>query len=485
MKILVGGIYHESHSFSPLPTDLDVFRQTLLLEGDEVLEKLSGTTSEMGGFIEGGKQFGFELVPTIWAWGVSAGPVQQSTLNCLLELVQRRVHREEGIDGVLFALHGALIGETELDGDGAILAALRNLVGKSIPIAVTVDLHANISARMVELADIIVGYDSYPHVDQVERGLEAAELLARTLNGEIKPVMALEKPPMILVPQKQFTSAYPMSELIKLAHEYEREVLSVTISGGFAYSDVPEIGLSVLVITDDQPELARRRAKQIADRAWELREDFLPQLPTVEDAVSRAIQSDEWPVILADVGDNIGAGTPGDGTVILQELIDRKARGAVVILADSEAVAQAIEAGVGQEVTLGVGGKSDSYHGKPIRLTARVRLVSDGVFVNRGHMRDGITENMGRTVVLDSDEIKVVLTEVKMPPWNLEQLRSVGITPEREKIIVLKSAVAFRAAYEPIAQEIIEVNSPGLSSLDLSQFSYKNVRRPIFPLDEF
>jgi microcystin degradation protein MlrC len=485
MKILVGGIYHESHSFSPLPTDLDVFRQTLLLEGDEVLEKLSGTTSEMGGFIEGGKQFGFELVPTIWAWGVSAGPVQQSTLNCLLELVQRRVHREEGIDGVLFALHGALIGETELDGDGAILAALRKLVGKSIPIAVTVDLHANISARMVELADIIVGYDSYPHVDQVERGLEAAELLARTLNGEIKPVMALEKPPMILVPQKQFTSAYPMSELIKLAHEYEREVLSVTISGGFAYADVPEIGLSVLVITDDQPELARRRAKQIADRAWELREDFLPQLPTVEDAVSRAIQSDEWPVILADVGDNIGAGTPGDGTVILRELIDRKARGAVVILADSEAVAQAIEAGVGQEVTLGVGGKSDSYHGKPIRLTARVRLVSDGVFVNRGHMRAGITENMGRTVVLDSDEIKVVLTEVKMPPWNLEQLRSVGITPEREKIIVLKSAVAFRAAYEPIAQEIIEVNSPGLSSLDLSQFGYKNVRRPIFPLDEF
>ena len=485
MKILVGGIYHKSHSFSHLPTDLELFRQALLLEGEEVIEKLRGTTSEMAGFIEGGERFGFELVPTVWAWAVSTGPVRQSTLDYLLEIVRRRIVGEAGICGILFALHGALVAETALDGDGAILAALRNLVGEDIPIVATVDLHANISAQMVEHADAIVGYDTYPHVDQVERGLEAAQLMVRTLRGEIKPVMVLEKPPMILVPQKQITNAYPMSELLKMAHEYEREVLSVTISGGFAYSDVPEIGFSTLVITDRQPELASQRAKAIAQRAWELREDFLPKLPAVHEAVSRAIKSERWPVVLADVGDNIGAGTPGDSTFILRELIAQKARGAVVILADAQAVAQSLEAGVGQEVTLEVGGKSDSYHGEPIRLRGLVKLISDGIFVNRGHMRDGITENMGRTVVLESDGIKIILTEIKMPPFNLEQLRSTGIIPEREKIIVLKSAVAFRAAYEPIAQEIIEVNSPGLSSLDLSQFNYKNIRRPIFPLDEF
>jgi microcystin degradation protein MlrC len=485
MKILVGGIYHESHSFSHLLTDLELFKQTSLLEGEEVIEKLRGTTSEMAGFIEGGERFGFELVPSVWAWGVATGPVRQSTLDYLLELVRRRIAEEEEICGILFALHGALVGETVLDGDGSILAALRNLVGKEIPIVATVDLHANISAQMVEQADAIVGYDTYPHVDQVERGVEAAELLARIINGDIKPVMALEKPSMILVPQKQLTSAYPMSELLKMAHKYEREVLSVTVSGGFAYSDVPEIGLSILVITDNQPELARQRAKEIAQHAWELREDFLPKLPTIQEAVSRAIESKRWPVVLADVGDNIGAGTPGDGTFILRELIAQRARGAVVILADQQAVAQTLEADVGQQVTLDVGGKSDSYHGEPIRLTGRLKLISDGIFVNRGHMRDGITENMGRTVVLESDSNKIVLTEIKMPPWNLEQLRSIGITPEQEKIIVLKSAVAFRAAYESIAQEIIEVNSPGLSSLDLSQFNYKNIRRPIFPLDQF
>jgi len=485
MKILVGGIYHESHSFSHLPTDLELFKQGLLLEGEDVVEKLRGTTSEMAGFIEGAQRLGFELVPTVWAWGVSTGPVRQSALNYLLGLVRRKIVEGPGIDGILFALHGALVGETVLDGDGAILAALRNLVGEEIPIVATVDLHANISAQMVEYADAIVGYDTYPHVDQVERGLEAAELIVRTLRGEIKPVMALEKPPMILVPQKQFTGAYPMSELLKMAHEYEREVLSVTIAGGFAYSDVPEIGLSILVITDNQPEIARQRAKEIARHAWELRNDFLPpKLPGVQEAVSRAIKSERWPVVLADVGDNIGAGTPGDGTFILRELIAQKARDAVVILADPQAVARAIESGVGQETTLSVGGKSDSYHGEPVRLAGRVKLISDGIFVNRGHMRDGITENMGRTVLLESDGIKIVITEIKMPPWNLEQLRSIGITPEREKIIVLKSAVAFRAAYEPIAQEIIEVNSSGLSSLDLSQFNYRNIRRPIFPLDE-
>jgi len=268
-----------------------------------------------------------------------------------------------------------------------------------------------------------------------------------------------------------------------LAHEAEREVLSVTVSGGFAYSDVPEMGPSVLVVGDNQPELARSWAKTISRRMWELREEFSPQLPGVREAVERALKGERWPIILADVGDNIGAGTPGDGTFILRELFQQGAEGAVVIITDPEAVARSIEAGVGQAVALQVGGKCDSYHGEPVHIQGRVRLISDGVFCNRGHMRDGIVENMGRTVVVESLGVRLVLTEIKMPPWNLEQLRSVGISPEHVKIIALKSAVAFCAAFEPIAAEIIEVNSPGLSSVDLSHFDYQHIRRPLYPLD--
>jgi microcystin degradation protein MlrC len=485
MRILVGGIYHESHSFSNVPTDIEAFKKVLLLEADESVEKLRGTTSEMAGFIEGAEKFAFEMIPTLWAWGVSTGPVQSDTLDYLLDVVRQSLGKTGKVDGVLFALHGAMVAENAPDGDGYILSRLRELVGAEIPIVITLDLHANISKQMVEIADAIVGYDTYPHVDQVERGLEAAELLVKIIRGEIKPEMALEKPAIVSVPHKQLTDAQPMKELLAIAHRVESEdkVLSVTIAGGFAYSDVPEIGMSVIVITDNDSELARKYAKQIARRVSELKEDFAVNLPDVSEAVRRAIESNHHPVILADVGDNIGAGTPGDSTFILRELFEQQAAGAVVIIADEASVEKAIKAGVGQTVELLVGGKTDEFHGEPVRLTGRVKLISDGVFRNRGHMRDGIVENMGRTAVIESEGVKIVLTEIKMPPWNLEQLRSVGISPENEKIIALKSAVAFRAAYESVAGEIIEVNSPGLSSVDLGQFDYKHIRRSLYPFD--
>lgn len=277
-----------------------------------------------------------------------------------------------------------------------------------------------------------------------------------------------------------------MSQLISLAHkaENENDVLSVTVAGGFAYSDVPEIGPSIVVVTNNDPAGAAKHARYISDRFESLREEFTPRLPGVSEAVARAVESGNHPVILADVGDNIGAGTPGDSTFILKELLDRNAESAVVIIADPESVAASIAAGAGQTVRLHVGGKTDRFHGDPVEVAASVKLISDGRFQNRGHMRDGIVEEMGRTAVVESEGIKIVLTERKMPPWNLEQLRSVGIAPEHEKIIALKSAVAFRAAYEPIAGEIIEVNSPGLSSVDLTQFNYRNVRRGMFPFEK-
>lgn len=483
MKIVVGGIYHETHSFSNVPTDIESFRKVQLLQGREVVDRLRDTTSEMAGFLSAADRLGFEAVPALWAWGVSSGPVKKETLDHFLDAIAERVRAAENVDGVLFALHGACVAEHDRDGDGYILSRLRALVGDAIPIAVTLDLHANISQRMVDLADVVVGYDTYPHVDQVERGIEAGELLVRIIKGEIQPVMRLEKPPMLIVPQQQFTSVYPMSDVLDLARKHEQRVLSITVSGGFAYSDTEETGPGVLVVTNNQPELAQEIANKISTHMWELRQSFLPNLPAVAEAVSRSIASASGPVILADVGDNIGAGTPGDGTALLRELIEQGAQDAVVTIADAEAVRLAIQAGVGSTVDLEIGGKCDDLHGAPFNLRCYVKLISDGVFVNRGHMRDGITENMGKTVVVVVNGIKIVLTEIKMPPWNLEQLRSVGIAPEREKIIVVKSAIAFRAAYEPIAREIIAVNSPGLSTVDLERFPYQHIKRPIFPLD--
>lgn len=456
------------------------------MEGPESIDQLRGTTSEMAGFIQGAEKFGFEMIPTLWAWGLSTAPVEASALEYFIGIVRDAFENGGEIDGILFALHGAMVAEQALDGDGYVLSKFREFAGVDIPIVITLDLHANISDLMIEKANAIIGYDTYPHVDQVERGLEAAEILVRTVRNEIKPVMAISKPAMIVVPNVQLTDCDPMKQLISLANEIEEKegVLSVTVAGGFAYSDVPEIGPSVVVVTDNDLPAAEDHARRIADRFEDLKADFTPQLPDVVTSVQKAILSRSFPVILADVGDNIGAGTPGDSTFILQELLEQKADSAVVIIADPGSVDRAIDAGIGQLIDLVIGGKTDKFHGNPVAVRVRVKLISDGVFQNRGHMRDGITEDMGRTAVVDAEGIKIVLTEKKMPPWNLEQLRSVGITPESEKIIVLKSAVAFRAAYEPIASDIIEVNSPGLSSIDLAQFDFKNIRRPIFPLDD-
>lgn len=485
MKILVGGIYHESNSFSNIPTDIDSFKSVIYLEGPRSIEDMRGTTSEMAGFIRAAEELGFEMVPTLWAWGVSTGPVQAAALDEMIGIVRTAFEKNGDIDGILFTLHGAMVSEPSLDGDGYILSKFNEFAG-DVPIAVTLDLHANISEQMARTADIIVGYDTYPHTDQIERGYEAAELLVKAVRREVRPVTAIAKPPMAVVPNTQFSDRHPMNELIEMAHAMEREedVLSITVSGGFAYSDVPEIGPSVVVITDDNAELGAKYADELARRFWRLREEFLLDLPSVSDAVAAAISSTAHPVILADVGDNIGAGTPGDSTFILHELIAQKAVTAVVIIADPESVAKAVDAGAGSRVELEVGGKVDHLHGEPVRLAGNVVKITDGVFRNRGPMRDGIIENMGRTAVVDANGIKVVLTELKMPPWNLEQLRSVGIEPADEKIIALKSAVAFRSAYEPIAGDVILVNSPGISAVDLSKFTYEHIRRPLFPLDK-
>ena len=297
MKILVGGIYHESHSFSNVPTDIESFRKVIYLEGRESIEQHRGTTSEMAGFIAAAEKFGFEVVPTLWAWGVSSGPVKAEALDEMIGVVHREFDANGEIDGILFALHGAMVAEQDLDGDGYILKKFREFAG-DLPIVITLDLHANISHSMAELADAIVGYDTYPHVDQVECGMEAGEILVRTIRSEIKPVTAIAKPDMVVVPNTQFTDAFPMKELMELAHlaEGEEGVLCVTIAGGFAYSDVPEIGPSVVVTTDNDAELAKRNAERIARRFGELREAFLLDLPEVPEAVSMAAKSTAHPV---------------------------------------------------------------------------------------------------------------------------------------------------------------------------------------------
>lgn len=484
MRVAIGGIMQETNTFCAAQATGDDFAP-YVRHGDDILASYRDTRTPLGGFLDAARLEGLTVLPTYFAKATSSGLTDASTFDSLVGEMVRALRRVLPVDGVLLALHGAMAAHGAPDADGAIVRRVRELVGLEVPIAVELDLHANISRDLVERVDVLVGYDTYPHLDTYERGAEAGGLLARTLRREIRPVLALASPPLLLVPQMQQTAGRPMASLLAEAHRLEGEpgVLAVTVAGGFCYADVPHAGLSVVVMADGDRARAETAARQVARLAWSQREAFAVRNASVPDAVARALAAPDGLTVIVDVGDNIGGGGPGDGTVLLKALLDAGAKGAVVAIADRAAVAAAVGAGVGGHVDVAVGGKVDGRHGAPVSITGTVRTIASGRYTNKGPYMTGAVVEMGRSAVVDVDGIEVLLTERKTSPFDLEQLRSVGIEPTERRIVVVKAAIAWRAAYEPIAAQIIEVDTPGVTSTDLSAFSFKYLRRPIYPLD--
>lgn len=481
MRIIIGGIMHETHTFSAEPTTL----ASMLVVRGEDLWRYAGTNHSLGGTLDACRERGIDVEPTLLADGVSTGTPDQATFEALLGELTNRITLALPADGIVLNLHGAMVAEGHPDAEGEIVRRVRTFVGPNLPIAVTLDFHANIGQGMVDACDIVTTYNTYPHVDAAERAREAVALLVRTIEGQIRPTMALVKPPLLPVPQAQFTSRPPFRTLFDRAHRLEDTgaALSVTVAGGFPYADVPDAGMGLLVVTDDDADAADRLARELGNLAWELRHDMIVRNRPPRDAVIEAIAHPTGPVILVDVGDNIGGGTPGDGTVLLAELLDQGARNATVVVADPEAVEAAVEAGVGNPVATRVGGKVDRLHGEPVAINGRVVRLSDGRWTHEGPENAGVPVEMGPTAVVMVDGVNLVVTTRKSMPGDLQQLRSVGIEPKRQQIIVVKAAVRWRGGYGPIATHSIDVDTPGLGSVDLGRFAFRHIRRPIFPLD--
>jgi len=358
-------------------------------------------------------------------------------------------------------------------------------IGPEIPLVVTLDFHANIGAVLARAADLIIGYDTYPHVDVAARGEEAAALLRRLIDG-VRPATAYASVPILAVPGRQGTDDYPMRDLLARVHAIEADprVLTVTLAGGFCYSDVPEAGIGIVVSTDADPALAAAYATELQALAWAERDAFVQtDIPPAEAVAQALVAPPGRPTILVDAPDNVGGGTPGDGTVLLAELLRQGATEAVVVIADPEAVALAFAAGVGGIFSGLVGGKTDRFHGDPISVRGAVRLLADGRFTYRGSYMPGQERSMGRTAVLDVAGCHLVLTEHKTMPFDAQHLRSVGISPEWCRVIVVKSATGWRAAFGELAGLVLSVATPGICTADLATLPYARVRRPIFPLD--
>jgi microcystin degradation protein MlrC len=490
-RIAIGGIVHETHVFAEGRTALADFREQGLYEGDAILRAMAGTRAGIGGMIAAAERQSWELLPTLYGTALPGGIVTEAAYQTMLGGLIDRLAAAMPLDGVLLMLHGAMVAEGQPDAESDILERVRALVGAGVPIVVELDMHGNISPRTVELADVLVAFDTNPHIDPHARGVEAAEIMGRLLRGELRPAAAIAQPPIMLAPQATGTADLPLRAVHERAAEIEADerVICVCVMGGFAYADTPFTGASVIVTTNGEPELARRYADELANILMQHRDAALPQFLPPDAAVRRALELPGSPIILVDSADNIGGGTPGDGTDALRAMLAAGVEEGTVALADPEAVEICWEAGVGATVRLSVGGKVDRWHGEPVDVRGVVRALSDGVFeceLPDNHFASfyGNTIRMGRTAWLRVGGVNIVLTERKTPPFDLAQLRGVGVIPEQQKMIAVKSAVAYRAAYLPIAAGVVEMDTAGLCSANLARFPYRSLRRPIFPLEE-
>lgn len=485
MRVGILCIQHESNTFIPQPTELTAFEADRLLVGERVREQ-AAAHHEVGGFFEGLAAQGIEAVPLLMAVTLPHGIVTDHALAALLEIAWEQLDRAGELDGLLVAPHGAAVSATHRDMDGHWLSALRRRVGEAMPIVCTLDLHANVSRAMVEACDATIAYRSNPHTDMRATGVRAAQLMGRILRGEVKPTQALAAPPIAINIERQTTAQPPCRELFALADAMLQRpgVLSNSVLLGFAYADVAEMGASFIVVTDDDPALAQRCADELAAYVEQRREDFVADLIGPDEALDRAAQL-AGPVLLLDMGDNVGGGGPGDATVLAHAIHRRPGLRGFVALADADAARRAIAAGVGAKVRLAMGGRSGPLHGEPLEAEVTVVTTHDGTFRETSPRHGGRMHfDMGPTAVVRTDGgLTVQLTSRRVMPSSLGQLTCCGLDPAAFDVITAKGVVAPLAAYDPVCPNHLRVNTPGVTTADMLSLPYEHRRRPLFPFE--
>jgi len=486
MRIGILGIQHESNTFLPQPTTLEDFRRDALLTGAAIVDGYATAHHEVSGFLQALQEEGLTAVPLLFAWAVPSGRITDETADALVRMVLNALSDAGPLDGLLVAPHGAAVSEKYPDFDGHWLTEVRRAVGPELPIACTLDPHANVSEAMIAATTAAISYRTNPHLDQKETGVKAARLLARTLRGEVAPVQRLVQPPVAISIDRQCTDESPCRELYAEAERLagHRRVLAVSINLGFPYADVEELGTSFVVVTDSDPELADRSGSVLFDYLIEQRASFACRLRDVDEALTEALSHPET-VCLLDVGDNVGGGGPGDGTALARRIAERQISRAFVCLCDPRAVEQATAAGIGGQLTVSIGGHLDDTQGPPLETGVTVVSLHDGRFEEPQARHGGRTEyEMGPTaIVRTAGDLTIMLTSQRVCPFSLQQLTSCGLDPASFHILVAKGVNAPIAAYAEVCNRMIRVNTPGLTCAEMTQLRFEHRRRPLYPFE--
>lgn len=486
MRIGIIALLHESNTFSRHPTTIESFRQNLLLSGEPIRAALADAHHEVGGFFGGLDEAGVEAVPLFAARALPSGTVTEEAFTELVDGLLQTARDADRLDGILVAPHGATVSQAWPDADGYWLQQLRTTVGPQLPIIGTLDPHANLSLAMVSSCNALTAYRTNPHLDQRDRGLEAARLIVRTVRGEIRPTMAAHFPTLAISIERQCTTEPHLRPLYELADRQlgRPGVLSNSILLGFPYSDVPEMGAAAIAVTDNDFPLANASVTELADHMWVNREKFHGAFVSVDEAVHRCKEIADR-VCLLDMGDNVGGGSSADGTELVAALHKHKVGPAFACLFDPESVAACDQAGHGRRLSLCVGGKTDNLHGPPVEMEVTVQSLHVGRFHETKPRHGGITDfDQGRTAVVATDHgLTLMLTSQRMVPFSLEQLRSCDLDPRAFHVLVAKGVNAPIAAYDEVCPQFIRVNTIGSTCADMPRLEYHHRRRPLFPLE--
>lgn len=488
MKVGIICIHHECNTFVTERTKLEDFKSGILLRGEEIRDKYQDAAHEVSGFFQGLAKEGIEAVPLFMAQTNSTAIILDATFDELWKMVEEELQRAGPLDGILAAPHGAAISESYPDLEGHWLGLLRKYLGPGKPMICTLDPHTNLSEKKISACNATIVYRTNPHIDQKEIGMEAAQLMGQTLRGEIKPVQAAAFPPMVLSMDLQATSEMPcrlMFDYLDDMRKKNPEVLSNSFVLGFPYSDIQEMGSGLIVVTNNNLPLAKKLVKEAEAFLLSHKNAFLSDHISVEDALKKAASLPK-PVCLLDMGDNIGAGTPGDETSLLFAMAKNKDQRSFIALYDPEAFSQAKSAGVGKKIRLKMGGKSKYSKSPPFESEVTVKSFHDGPFQEHKLCHGGRKDyNMGPTAIVTSGEnTTIMLTSQKVPPFSIQQIVSSDLDPKKFDMIVAKGVHGPVASYREYCPTFIRVNSPGEFAADITTLPFKNRKRPLFPFEK-
>jgi microcystin degradation protein MlrC len=494
MKIVAARLNHETNTFSPVPTPLESFGPDGPTFGAAAHAQARGTRTGLGAFIAAAEARGDETLVAVNATANPSGRVHDDAYEAMADRIVEAVRG--GCDLILLDLHGAMVTQSFDDGEGELLRRLR-AVAPHTPLAVALDLHGNISRAMVEAADVMVGFKTYPHVDMFETGAHAARLAFRLVDSGRRPALAWAQPPLLSHTLRSATGSGAMQRAVQHALRLEAQGLqALSVFAGFSLADIRDAGMSVVAVGDDAAA-AQAAAHEVARGIWAERDGFVytsePLAASVAraralGAAARSTGGAARPVLLLDHGDNVMSGGSCDTTTLLEECLRQGLRRiGVGPLADPQTVAQCLAAGVGRTLAVRLGNKvplglPDAPR-EPLPLTVRVRAAGDGRFRITGPIYTGETWAMGRSVVLEHEAATLIVTERPMEPLDLGVFTSLGVDPRGFDHLLLKSRMYCRPAFEPIGCGLVECDSGGVTGSDYGLFEFRKVRRPIHPLD--